>query len=468
MAGLTPARRAALDALMQAQESGRYVRDIFAHGDRLRRLSSRDAAFALRLALGVTATEGCLDDALNAHLAKPGKVSARVRCCLRISAYEALYLDTPADVVVSQGVELVRSCAKSASGLANAVLRRVCENRTQFLGAGDAVDEQRPIVSAARRSGLPVWLARAIIRAHPLESSRILAAQTRPAPTAVHLNARLDGSKPSWLDRAQPASLGLAGAYRVAHVGAVAHAGAFDRADAVASDFSAQLIATAAVAAGSCLEIGAGRGTKTFVMQSQAIRAGLTRTHVALDLYEGKCAANARRIELAEYPRVKTAFGDARDLDAVLGALDREAARRMEFDTVLVDAPCSGTGTMRRHGEIPWRLARTDVTRDLPELQFALLSAAAARVAVGGQLLYATCSIMPEENEGVLERFARSEMGSAFRVEPLSQAPAFCLEPFRHAADVIRGHEDGRGLFHTYPAPDEFDGHFCARMVRRS
>lgn len=466
MACLAPARRAALDALMQARENDRYVRDVFARGDRFAHLSSRDAAFALRIALGVTATEGCLDDALNAHLAKPGKVSARVRCALRISAYEALYLDTPADVVVSQGVELVRSCAKSAAGLANAVLRRVCESRVDFLNAVDAVDDQRAVVCAARRAGLPVWLARRIMQAHPQEAPYIFAAQTQPAPTAIHLNARLDARVPSWLGEARCDSLGLPGAYRVAHVGAPARAGAFDRAEVVASDAFAQLIATAAVAPGSCLEIGAGRGTKTFVMQSQAMRAGLDCMHVAVDLYEGKCAANARRLDLAGYPSVMTAFGDACDLDTVLESLDREAAGRMQFDTVLVDAPCSGTGTMRRHGEIPWRLSRADVTRDLPELQLSLLRAAAARVAKGGQLLYATCSIMPEENEGVLDRFLNGDGGTAFCIERVSDAPAFSLDACCEGVEMARAHESERGLFQTLPLPDGFDGHFCVRLVR--
>ena len=132
MTKLSPARRRALSALMEAQDGCGFVRDILAASSGT--LSdARDEAFALTLALGVTACAGALDEALDRYIAKPAKVSARVRMALRISAFEMLYLDTSGHVAVSQGVELVRSQARLAAGLANAVLRRVDEGRSAFL-----------------------------------------------------------------------------------------------------------------------------------------------------------------------------------------------------------------------------------------------------------------------------------------------------------------------------------------------
>ena len=108
MTKLSPARRRALIALMEAQDGRGFVRDILAASAGT--LSdARDEAFALTLALGVTATVGALDEALDCYIAKPSKVSARVRMALRIPAFEMLYLDIPGHVAVSQGVELVRS-----------------------------------------------------------------------------------------------------------------------------------------------------------------------------------------------------------------------------------------------------------------------------------------------------------------------------------------------------------------------
>ena len=80
----------------------------------------------------------------------------------------------------------------------------------------------------------------------------------------------------------------------------------------------------------------------------------------------------------------------------------------VKFDTVFIDAPCSGTGTMRRHPEIPWRLTEKDVTVELPKLQLTMLKEAAARVAAGGELIYATCSVFDEENTQVVEAFLNS------------------------------------------------------------
>ena len=153
MTKLSPARRRALSALMEAQDGRGFVRDILAASAGT--LSdARDEAFVLTLALGVTATVGALDEALDRYIAKPSKVSARVRMALRIPAFEMLYLDTPGHVAVSQGVELVRSQARSAAGLANAVLRRVDEGRTAFFAARDVEEGQREVVAAARRQGL--------------------------------------------------------------------------------------------------------------------------------------------------------------------------------------------------------------------------------------------------------------------------------------------------------------------------
>ena len=154
------------------------------------------------------------------------------------------------------------------------------------------------------------------------------------------------------------------------------------------------------------------------------------------------------------------------DLDAVLAPLGDAAG--MLFDTVLVDAPCSGTGTMRRHPEIPWRLAEADIQPggSLPALQLSLLTAAAARVRPGGALLYATCSVLDAENRDVIAAFLASEQGRAFRLAPVFESPIFSLEAFTGAAKLVRAHEEGDGTFRTAPAPGAYDGHFCARMVR--
>lgn len=487
-AKLSPARKAALSVLDEARKRDGYARDVADSSHAIRALDLRDAGLARHLVLGVTAAEGCLDELLDRFLAKPNKVAPRVRIALRIAAFELLYRDVPAEIAVSQGVELVRFAARNAASLGNAVLRKVAAARDDYLAALDTDESFREVVRHARMAGLPVWLTGEIADSIGVAGIDSLAAsELDPAPNAVHINARQglnsadsNNATDSNAPNTEGASYPLPGCIAPADVRPYIASGAFDRAEVVASDAHAQLIATAATRPGSCLEIGAGRGTKTYIMASQAVRAGFERNHVALDLYEAKCRQNLERLERAGVQHVKAIAGDACDLDIALAALDGEgkgeyhitgerspAGKRRLFDTVFVDAPCSGTGTIRRHSEIPWRLQPNDIDRDLPALQLAMLCQAATRVASGGELFYATCSVLRQENERVVTAFLASEQGAAFACVPVSEAMIFSHPDFAPAAALLRNGENERGMFQSIPAPNAFDGHFCARFIRR-
>ena len=170
MSKLSPARKLALDVLMEADRRGMYARDVLSSRASAKAIDQRDSAFAARLALGVAATQGILDELLDQFLDKPKKVAPRVRMALRISAFEMLYLHTPGRVAVSQGVELVRCGAKSAAGLANAVLHKVADNVEDFATASDVDESERRLVRLSRLMGLPrqrvrltlpaIWLPR--------------------------------------------------------------------------------------------------------------------------------------------------------------------------------------------------------------------------------------------------------------------------------------------------------------------
>ena len=455
-AKLSPARKAALKALNEARRRDAYMREVL-DGAALDGLDARDAGLARRLALGVTATEGCLDELLDCFLAKPGKVAPRVRIALRISAFELLYLGTPVEAAVSQGVELARFALPAASGLANAILRKVAAATGGYLTAEDAGDDDRPLTACAHRAGLPFWLAREIETSLGEEAaSQFFAAELEPAPIAAHMAAGEASDAVTLPGLIDPVDVRSEDVRR-----------ALADASIVISDAHAQFIATAATKPGSCLEIGAGRGTKTYIMRAQARRAGFKREHVALDIYEAKCRQNKERLKRAGLSdSVRAIAGDACDLDVALADLDTAAGERYLFDTVFVDAPCSGTGTMRRHPEIPWRLTLEDVSRNLPGLQLTLLQQAASRVAQDGELLYATCSILKQENNEVVEAFLSSSQGANFKLAPLSEAEIFRLPAFKQASAVVAGHESTKGLFQTVPALNAYDGHFCARFKK--
>lgn len=463
MSKLSPARSAALAALLEADRSGAFVRDLMDELPCARSLDRRDAAFALRLALGVSATKGCLDEALDAYVAKPGKVQRSIRMALRIAAFEIIYLGSEPRVAVSQGAELVRSRAKSAVGFANAVLRRVAEGREAYLAASDIATDERAVVSKARRAGVPAWLAREMLASMgDAHAQAALDAQLEPAPLAIQLNPRV-----SSIEGVELYDTPLVGAFRVLDRAGLVGSGALGRDDAASSDLNAQIIATAAIRPGSTLEIGAGRGTKTFVMGCGRSRMGLAAQHVACDLSAHKCDLNRSRIIGAGLDQgISFAAGDCRDLGEVLSQLDSGAGERLLFDTVFLDAPCSGTGTMRRHPEIPWRLQLDDVVSSLPELQLELLAEASSRVAPSGELIYATCSILEAENDRVVERFLEMPQARGFQLAPVSESYAYTLPVFEHASAYVRDHETETGCFMTYPAHDAFDGHFCARFIR--
>lgn len=481
MSGVSPARKAALAVLLRARERNAYVRELLGTAPALQRLDARDRALATRLALGATAAEGVLDELLDRYLAKPGKVSARVRAALRIAAFELLYLDTPDAAAVSQGVELVRSQARSAAGLANAVLRRAAAGRDAFLAAEDVDPAERALAARVRGAGLPRWLVRDAALSDEKGCASLCACALEPAPVYVQANPyRADAAAfeaetaDANLDLSRTA---LPGCYAVGAPAALARAALMRRCDAAVSDFAAQMVAAAAVRAGSLLEVGSGRGTKTYVITALAKRLGLTgqRAHVAVDLHPRKAELNAERLRAAGMPPAACVAADGRALcaaaDVALPDGPSLAARCAEgFDAVLVDAPCSGTGTMRRHPEIPWRLALADVDpanpAGLPALQAALLAEAARCVRPGGTLLYATCSVLRAEDEDAVAAFLSTGEGRGFSVRPFSKAPSFAHPSFADARAWARAHETPEGYLRTAPSSGGPDGHFCAQLVR--
>ena len=169
-------------------------------------------------------------------------------------------------------------------------------------------------------------------------------------------------------------------------------------------------------------------------------------------------------------------------LDALVSCVELDARRLADddalpagiprsFASVLVDAPCSGTGTMRRHPEIPWSLdaAALDpaVPGSLPSLQLELLRAASARVVAGGSLRYATCSVLRAENEGVIEAFLASPEGGAFERAGFLDGTGAESLPAR-ACELARESLTADGWLRSTPGAVPFDGHFCAHLVRRA
>lgn len=476
MARLTPARAAALSCLSERRRRNGRIREILRASSAVAALGLQDKALASRLAIGCVAAQGLLDEVLNERLRRPSSVEPRVRDALRLAAFEICYLATPTSAGVSQGVEAVRSASPRAAGMANAVLRRLAS-------------EVRPQIEAARTrcmvldaeggcdcsdlalvSGLPTWLVRRVVATRGGEVARALCfAQLEPAPTYAALNLlHLDTAQGEMLladEGFAPVATGLPASYRLRRPAGLHGSDLVRSSQLVVSDVAAQMVAriAAPVTGGRVLEIGQGRGTKTLVMAS--IAAGADARFVGVESVASKRRLCADRLAAAGLTAAASLEIDGRRLaDGKLpSVLDRS------FDIVLLDAPCSGTGTMRRHPEIPWALCEADVEAGgtLPTLQSELLAAASSQLQFGGLLVYATCSILPEEDERVVEAFLASDAGADYeRVSVLAAPGVAALSD--EARALVASYVRDDGSFLSLPVLDAPDGHFCTLLRRRS
>ena len=442
-------RLAALEVVRRVREREAFTHDVLeAVVNGKRSLSREDRAFATALSLGVAATVGTLDEVIDGVLDSPRDVKADVRDALRISAYEMLFLGKDAYAAVDQGVELVRVVAPQAAGLANAVLRRVARAAKLFPFGNPETD----LGAAARLEGFPEDLATYLAEDLGEAAARdLMAASNGQAPLYVAVNAaRADDEEVAALLRAAGSEVeqGYAGGRPVegclrvlkprvladGRIRKLVAEGAL-----LVADASAQAVARIALPPRkpeSFLEVCSGRGTKTVLLQSGALRAyGSQMNLTAVDSHRFKAQIVRERawdygIELAA-----SIAGDARDLDRHLGT--------QLFDAALVDAPCSGLGTLRRHPEIRWRLSDRDVD-ELAALGLAILSETARHIRHGGMLTYATCTVTRAENADVVRRFLESEAGSGFSLAPIGEASCFA----------------------PAAVPGGPDAHFAVRLVR--
>lgn len=416
MAALAPSRLAAAKAFADNRRRGARARDVLRTSPDLAGLDARDRALAQRLVLGTVAARGELDRVINAHLKAKSALEPMVRDALRVAAFEILYLETPKQVAVSQGVELVRSFSRRAAGLANAVLRRVSTEDARALAeAKDAVaDGDFDVADLARIGALPEWLAARIIDSLGAgAAAKYAAGVLSPNPVAVAVN-RARFTVDETLDAlrvagAEPASGPLEGSILLGNPSKLSASGLVEDVSVLPCDLAAQeAVLLASPAPGSrVLEVGQGRATKTILLEGVAATAGGFCDIDAVEISEAKSRLAAERCERAGVgDHVREFTGNGCDLDAIEG-LDTT------YDLVFVDAPCSGTGTLQRHPEIAWSLEEHAIP-ELCAVQLQMLKSAAARVRRGGRLVYSTCSLLAEEDEGVVEAFLSSPQGLGF------------------------------------------------------
>ena len=406
---VAPARRAAFDTVLRVFEQDAYADRAFpaaAAG-----LDRRDRALAQRLAFGTIQRVRTLDHGIETLGRRPvAKLDAPVRAALRLGGYQLAFSEVAVHAAVNESVELVRAAGLGrAVSFANAVMRRLS------LGLRDLVDglsDATPRAAALKHS-YPDWVAELWWQELGRdEALRLMAAQNEPAETVVRLNRRRTGHVEGRPDEEIP------GAVRVERVDEDAL-----RAGLIWPQSRGSQLAGLCVASREgerVLDLCAAPGGKATQLGGEV---------TAVEIHPGRARQLEENCARLGATNVRVVNADALALPDEL----------RDFDRVIVDAPCSGLGVLASRPDLRWR------ARPLPDLQLALLRAAAERVRPGGTIVYSVCTISVEENEAVVD-------ASGLDVESLEEEwPRFA-------------HPRRPEFLLTLPHRDRTSGFFIARL----
>lgn len=411
-------------------------------------LPRADGALLTRMVYGVLRWRGRIDWVLGSLLRDPLEgLDPTVRNLLRLGAYELLFLDrVPSYATVNELVELAkRRAGPGKARLVNAVLRGIARRERE---AWTPPPASRDAAALAALVSHPRWLVDMWRKQFgDGEGRRLMEANNQEAPLVLRAN-RLRTSRDALVGRLRSRGIDAEPgmwsplAVRLRRSASPAGLAEFREGLCQVQAEASQVVGLLAGPAPGMrvLDVCAAPGGKTTHMAELMDDAGEV---VACDVSErglAKLAENARRLGL---DCIAARVGDAtRDLPGETGA----------FDRVLVDAPCSGLGTLRAHPEIRWRRDEQDLLR-MAALQARILDHAATRVRPGGVLVYATCTLSSVENERVVEEFLERHGG--FVVEDAAA----------HLPETARSMTAGPYLL-ALPHRHDTDGFFAARMRR--
>lgn len=432
------ARRVAFEVLRAVREDEAYAN--LALPARLERagLSAEDAGFATELTYGTVRLSGYYDRVIELAARRTiAQIHPAVVDVLRLGAHQLLALETPAHAGVNESVALVREMGQPrAAGFANAVLRRMTERSAEEWRAAVAAAAPTPVAAEAWVAAHPEWIVAALRDALAAEgASDELAALLEADNASPAVNFMVPSS--SDLDRTQLtpnrySPLGYRGVPRAAVGGPIR-----------VQDEGSQLAALALVAARPpvaserWLDMCAGPGGKSVVLAGAAAPAGVEL--IANEVSPARAQLVVRGLRDAGFPDVEVRTGDGRAF----------ASGTQRFDRILLDAPCTGLGALRRRPEARWRKQPSDLN-ELTRLQSELLDAAVAALEPGGVLAYVTCSPhLAETSEQIDGVLARHPEMRALPTQPVldgitrellpesTRELAVQLWPHRHGTDAM-------------------------------
>jgi len=440
---VSPARYEALRILMRVEQDRAFADIALEHALEDARLDPRDAALCTEIVYGTLRWRRHLDWRLGPHLRRPlAKLDPWVRSLLRLTAYQVFFLDrVPRWAAVDEAVSIARLKARTPgpAEFVNAVLRALTRaTQPPPLPAN-------PVEALGTRLSFPDWIAaRWVDRYGATEAEALMAGMNERPPVTIRVN-RLRGSREDLARRVRDEELAetrptmLAPEGLAVVRGAVAQWTAFAEGWCAIQDEASMLIArllgplSGELVADAC----AAPGTKaTHLAELMGNRGKI----LAMDPHAG-------RLKLLGKAAARLGIDI---IESHTGPITTFAPHwKMQCDRALVDAPCSNLGVLRRNPEVKWRRTEDDPLR-LPEKQRGILEAAASLVKPGGRLVYATCSLEPEENEGVVGAFL--ERHRSWRLERPTDFP---VAP------------DAAGFIRCLPHVHGTDGFTAVRLVRR-
>jgi 16S rRNA (cytosine967-C5)-methyltransferase len=436
---VSPARQAAFAILLRVERESAFAVELL-HSSLLDGLSPADRNLAMEIVMGVLRWRSLLDQAIARLSFTPfRKLDLEVVTALRMGAYQKQFLSKiPSHAAVNETVELVKAAKKtSAAGLVNAVMRKM---KRGLESNANLID----VESIASWLAHPKWLVERWEAHFGLDTARRICEYDQRIPrTTLRLSSPEDetGLAREGIELAPGALMANA---RIVIGGDAGATEAFRAGRVAIQDEGSQLVAALVGPGKRILDCCAAPGGKTAALATRLPEAEI----FAAELHPHR----ARLLRtMAPQPNVHVVTADA----LVLPFTD-------EFDRVLADVPCSGTGTLARNPEIKWRLRPEDL-HDLASRQKAILSAAMGHVAAGGRMIYSTCSLEPEENQQVVTACLRDH--AEFRVVPVQEE----LAGLQRNGELVWQEPgmlvDGNYL-RTIPGVQPCDGFFAAVLQR--
>jgi 16S rRNA (cytosine967-C5)-methyltransferase len=441
------ARAAAFEILRKVAGADAHSAD--AHGDDLLRapeidaLSAQDRALTTTLVLGTLRWQLPLDASIRPLLARPGaKLPAAIETALRLGAYQLLHLDRiPPHAAIGESVELAKRAGEThASRLVNAVLRKLAQMPR---------DPAREDAAAAVHAH-PAWMVERWRKAYGEDVAQAICVFDQQ-PAGIGLRLVRPDAEAALRDAGIELAAGefLTSARRLVR-GDVVRSDAFRRGWVRIQDEGSQLVAELGGTGQRILDACAAPGGKTAILAERNPNAQITAWDISrrrLDVMRKLLAGYGERIQYEVQDTAKSALSP-------------------EYDLILCDVPCTGTGTIARNPEIRFRIDADEIQRQ-QKRQIEILSAALHGLAPSGRLLYSTCSLEPEENEAVIaETMARHPGFRLLAIEEEIEKLTRTHVIHDQGCAVLQQHAIRNGFLRTLPGITQCDGFFAAVLMR--